>query len=41
VYRILRRLGLIEPRSRRRKREYIRWQREQPMQLWQLDIVAG
>ena len=30
------------PRSRRRKRsDYIRWQREAPMQLWQLDIVGG
>src|SRR5947209_10539544 len=42
AYRILVRQGLIEPRSRRRKRsDYIRWQREAPMQLWQLDIVGG
>jgi transposase InsO family protein len=42
VHRILRRHGLIEPRSRRKKRsEYIRWQRAEPMQLWQLDIVGG
>jgi transposase InsO family protein len=42
AYRILVRHGLIEPRSRRRKRsDYIRWQREAPMQLWQLDIVGG
>jgi transposase InsO family protein len=42
VYRILVRHGLIEPRSRRRKRnDYLRWQRDAPMQLWQLDIVGG
>jgi transposase InsO family protein len=42
AYRILVRQGLIEPRSRRRKRsDYLRWQREAPMQLWQLDIVGG
>ena len=42
VYRILVRHGLIEPRSRRRKRsDYIRWERNAPMQLWQLDIVGG
>jgi transposase InsO family protein len=42
VYRILVRHGLIEPRSRRRKRsDYLRWQRDEPMQLWQLDIVGG
>ena len=42
VYRILVRHGLIEPRSRRRRRrDYIRWQRQSPMQLWQLDIVGG
>jgi transposase len=42
VYRILVRHGLIEPRSRRRKRsDYLRWERNAPMQLWQLDIVGG
>jgi hypothetical protein len=42
VHRILRRHGLIEPRSRRRKRsDYIRWEREAPMALWQMDIVGG
>ncbi len=42
VYRILVRHGLIEPRSRRRKRsDYLRWERAAPMQLWQLDIVGG
>ncbi|MDQ4033673.1 MAG: IS481 family transposase [Actinomycetota bacterium] len=42
VYRILVRHGLIEPRSRRRKRRaYLRWERPAPMQLWQIDIVGG
>jgi transposase InsO family protein len=42
VYRIVVRHGLIEPRSRRRKcSDYLRWEREAPMQLWQLDIVGG
>jgi transposase len=42
VHRILRRHGLITPRRRRRRREdYLRWQRAEPMQLWQLDIVGG
>ncbi|MGA9692743.1 MAG: IS481 family transposase [Pseudonocardiaceae bacterium] len=42
VYRILVRHGLIEPRARRRKRsDYLRWERAAPMQLWQLDIVGG
>lgn len=42
VYRILVRHGLIEPRSRRRKRrDYRRWERQAPMALWQIDIVGG
>jgi transposase InsO family protein len=42
VHRILVRHGLITPRARRRqRRDYIRWQRPEPMQLWQLDIVGG
>ena len=42
VYRILRRHGLVSARKRRRGREdYIRWQREKPMELWQMDIVGG
>jgi transposase InsO family protein len=41
VHRILVRHGLIEPRSRRGRDSYLRWQREAPMQLWQLDIVGG
>nr|WP_189788437.1 IS481 family transposase [Streptomyces capitiformicae] len=42
VYRILVRHGLVEPGVRRRKRsDYKRWQRDEPMQLWQMDIVGG
>ncbi len=42
VYRILVRHGLIEPGVRRRKRsDFKRWQRDRPMQLWQMDIVGG
>jgi transposase InsO family protein len=41
VYRILVRHGLVEPGVRRRKRsDYKRWQRDRPMQLWQMDIVG-
>jgi transposase InsO family protein len=42
IYRMLVRHGLIEraPRPRRRE-DYVRWQRERPMELWQLDIVGG
>jgi transposase InsO family protein len=42
VHRILLRHGLVIPRARRKKRsEYVRWQRPAAMQLWQLDIVYG
>ena len=42
VYRILVRHGLISPAKRGRKRsDYVRWQRERPMELWQMDIVGG
>jgi transposase InsO family protein len=42
IYRILVRHHLVEPgRRRRRKRDFQRWEREAPMQLWQLDIVGG
>jgi transposase InsO family protein len=42
VNRILVRHGLVAGRSRRRKRsEYLRWQRPAAMQLWQLDILFG
>jgi transposase InsO family protein len=42
VHRILVRHGLIDPAVRKRRREDYRcWQRDTPMQLWQLDIVGG
>jgi transposase InsO family protein len=42
VNRILVRHGLVAGRARRRKRsEYVRWQRPAAMALWQLDIVYG
>jgi len=42
IYRVLVRHGFISPIPRGRRREdYIRWQRPEPMQLWQLDIVDG
>src|SRR5262245_57514199 len=42
IYRVLVRQHLIEPVPRRRRRQdYQRWQREAPMELWQLDIVDG
>ena len=42
VHRILVRHGLVDPVSRRRKREdYRRWERDRPMELWQMDIVGG
>jgi transposase InsO family protein len=42
VYRVLVRHGLIEPQSRKRPRDsYVRWERDTPMALWQLDIVGG
>ena len=42
VYRALVRNGLIPARPRRRRREdYLRWERGRPMELWQLDVVGG
>jgi transposase InsO family protein len=42
VHRILVRHGLVVERARRRKRsEYVRWQRPAAMQLWQLDVLFG
>jgi transposase InsO family protein len=42
AYRVLVRNGLIEPRPRRRRRQdYVRWERPVPMQLWQLDVTAS
>src|SRR5215469_16223319 len=42
VYRTLVRNGLIDPQSRRRSRkDYRRWERPVPMQLWQMDVTAS
>jgi len=42
IYRCLKRHGLIELRSRRKRREeFQRWQRDRPMQLWQIDVMGG
>jgi transposase InsO family protein len=39
VYRVLVRNRLIAPNGRRRRRAWRRFQRERPMQLWQLDLI--
>ncbi len=42
VYRVLVRHQLIQPVPRRRRRDqYIQWERQAPMQLWQLDVTAS
>ena len=42
VYRCLVRAAVIDPMSRRRRREtWKRWERAAPMELWQLDLVHG
>jgi transposase len=42
IYRALVRNGLVEPQARRRRRTaWRRWQRERPMQLWQMDVMGG
>src|ERR1700733_14881126 len=42
VYRVLVRYQLIEPVSRRRRRDqYVRWERPAAMDLWQLDVTAS
>jgi transposase InsO family protein len=42
VYRVLVRHGLIEPQPRKRPRDsYVRWERDTPMALWQMDLVGG
>ncbi|GGK35891.1 hypothetical protein GCM10010124_30700 [Pilimelia terevasa] len=41
VHRVLVRNGLVDPHAQQRKRAWNRWERDAPMQLWQLDIVDG
>jgi transposase InsO family protein len=42
AYRALVRLNLIDPAARRpRDRKWRRWERGQPMELWQMDVVGG
>ncbi len=42
VYRALVRLNLIDPSGRRRRdKKWKRWERGEPMELWQLDTVGG
>jgi transposase InsO family protein len=42
VYRVLVRRRLIEPVSRRRRRDqYRRWERSAAMELWQMDVTAS
>jgi hypothetical protein len=42
IGRALSRLGLITPGGRRaRKRQFRRWERGRPMELWQLDVMGG
>jgi transposase len=42
IYRALVRAGLIEPAARRRRGEHWkRWERGEPMELWQMDTVGG
>ena len=42
IYRCLRRHNLIELRRRRKRRdEFRRWERDRPMQLWQMDVMRG
>jgi transposase len=42
IYRALVRNGLVVPGQRKRRRkDYRRWERARPMELWQLDVVGG
>jgi transposase InsO family protein len=41
VHRMLVRNGLVDPQAQQHKRKYKRWQRAEPMHLWQMDIVGG
>ena len=42
IYRCLKRHNLVELRRRKKRRdEFRRWERDRPMQLWQMDIMGG
>ena len=42
IYRVLVRHHLVADRKRKRRRQdYKRWQRDEPMQLWQLDVTGS
>jgi transposase InsO family protein len=42
IERCLIRHGLVIPQARRRKRsDYLRWERSRAMELWQMDVVGG
>lgn len=42
IYRCPKRHNLIELRRRKKRRdEFRRWERERPMQLWQMDVMGG
>lgn len=42
VYRVLVRHSLVAGRSRKRRREdFVRWERPGPMQLWQMDVMGS
>ena len=42
IHRCLVRHGLITPEARKRKKaDYLRWERARAMELWQMDIVGG
>jgi transposase InsO family protein len=42
IERCLVRHGLVVPQARKRKRsDYLRWERSRAMELWQMDIVGG
>jgi transposase InsO family protein len=42
IYRVLVRRGLVVARKRKRRRQdYKRWQRDMPMELWQLDVTES
>jgi transposase InsO family protein len=42
IYRVLVRHHLVDAKARKRRRDdYTRWEREAPMQLWQMDIMGS